>query len=384
MRDFKAFVLMPYGEHGEYEGGAHESHYIFNEIIKPGILLAAGRTEDDRQGPEVIREVDRNQGGSITTSLLQSIVTCDVVVVDITGRNPNVFLELGMRYALRSKITILIAQEGTEIPFDIQGYRYIRYNRFRPREARERIATFVRQGLAADSPCDSVVFDVFPKMSVLIPKVAESYGMEASAGGAAMPWNEYMRRIDYVCSFLEPPIMDGRFVPDAILGITNGGLIVADLIGRRLLGNSRIPILALWAKRTTARFFPNSYNNATLSCIKREVKKSHTGSPNSPKILLFDDHTGSGQTAIQAAEYIRSRLGESTQVVFIPLVSRSLGYIDVISGFLPYNIRDHQGQPVFKVEKDEFLDLLNTQASFFPYLRKQIHIAAPDIEDERR
>lgn len=382
MRDLKAFVLMPYGSQGEYEGGVYESQFIFEEIIKPGILGAVGKREGDVDAPEVIREMDRNQGGSITTSLVRSIVTSDIVVVDITGRNPNVFLELGMRYALRSKTTILIAQENTEVPFDIQGYRYIRYNRFRPREAREKIASFIRQGLVPQSQGDSVVFDVFPNMSVVIPEVDESYGAEAAARGAVMPWSEYLRRIDYICGFLEPPIKEGRFVPDAILGITNGGLIVADLIGRKILGSSRIPILALWAKRTVSKFFPNSYNNATMSCVKREVKKTRASPASKPaSILVFDDHTGSGQTATQAVEYIRSRLGEQTQVVYIPLVSRSLGYIEVIAEFLPYNIQDRQGLPVFHVEEQEFLDLLNTQAAFFPYQKKQIHIGAPNIED---
>ena len=41
---------------------------------------------------KITREVDRNQTGSITAAIVKSIAKADVAVVDITGRNPNVFL----------------------------------------------------------------------------------------------------------------------------------------------------------------------------------------------------------------------------------------------------------------------------------------------------
>ena len=155
MQKFKTFILMPFGANGEYEGKEKESDYVYCEIIVPGVKMVSDSIDPKR---DIKREVDRNQAGSITATLVKSIVVSDVVIVDITGRNPNVFLELGMRYALRNKVTILMAQEGTKIPFDIKGYRYIEYNRFEPQKARVALAEFIQEGLSSRVYSDSVVF----------------------------------------------------------------------------------------------------------------------------------------------------------------------------------------------------------------------------------
>ena len=216
MRHFETFVLMPFGINGEYEGGTTEADYVYTEIIEPGVMKAAKQLNphvDDatiRQkiGPKITREVDRNRAGSITTAIVHSIAQADVVVVDITGRNPNVFLELGIRYALRSKVTVLLAQVGTQIPFDIKVYRYIEYNRFRPAEARERIAETIRQGLLNSVVSDSVVFDVLPAMSVNIPGIAQSFGVDALIRRDVMAWDDYMNRIEKTCSYLDIAVQD--------------------------------------------------------------------------------------------------------------------------------------------------------------------------------
>lgn len=49
-----------------------------------------------------------------------------VVVCDCTQKNPNVFYELGIAHTL-GKPTILITQQKSDIPFDLQGHRYILY-----------------------------------------------------------------------------------------------------------------------------------------------------------------------------------------------------------------------------------------------------------------
>ncbi len=139
-RKVETFVLMPYGSGGEYREGVNESNFIFHEIICEGVKRAA---QDSDWFPAIQREVDRSQAGSITTTLVESIVKSEIVIVDITGRNANVFLELGIRYGLRDRITLLLAQEGTDIPFDIRGYRYIAYNPFKPELAREKIKDFL-------------------------------------------------------------------------------------------------------------------------------------------------------------------------------------------------------------------------------------------------
>jgi len=159
MPPLEVFVLMPFGSSAEYEGGPDESDCVFSEIISPGVdrayerleAAAAASASPPYDACTITREVDRNQSGSITAKIVQALASADVVVVDITGRNPNVFLELGMRYAMRSKVTVLLAQTGTQIPFDVHGYRYIEYSKYRPGEARERLAQFPLTHIAEHS-----------------------------------------------------------------------------------------------------------------------------------------------------------------------------------------------------------------------------------------
>lgn len=116
MSGFRTFVIMPFGSNHEYEGGANESEYVYKEIIYPAVRSVVG--DDEFQPESLVCESNRHQPGSITASMIRDIVKADVVIADITGQNPNVFMELGIRFALRDKITIIIAQEGTIVPFD--------------------------------------------------------------------------------------------------------------------------------------------------------------------------------------------------------------------------------------------------------------------------
>ena len=68
---------------------------------------------------------DLSSPGHIMDQVWQGIRGADVVVADITGRNPNVFYEIGLAGALGKEV-ILISQEG-DAPFDIRGSRRIDY-----------------------------------------------------------------------------------------------------------------------------------------------------------------------------------------------------------------------------------------------------------------
>ncbi len=388
MKVFETFVLMPFGTNNEYSGGTTESDYVYKEIIEPGVIEAANQlnqlssdeSPQSRVHPKIIREVDRNQTGSITSAIVKSIAKADVVVVDITGRNPNVFLELGIRYALRSKVTVLLAQIGTQIPFDIKVYRYIEYDHFKPSEARKHIADAIQEGLSDSLASDSVVFDVLPSMSVSIPGIAESFGAEAISRRDVMSWDEYMSRIEETCSYLEIALREYRFLPDAVIGITNGGLIAADLIGKRVYAGRDTPVLSLWAKRHVVRgesafwYFDNEYNDATMNAI-RNVAAKRTAK-NGIGLLLIDDHMGTGSTARQAVAYINNRLDGHARIIYIPIVSRRLDNIGVVEEFLPYRCQDEEGQPIFAITKEQFLAQLATKALYFPYLKKQVNVSS--------
>lgn len=63
---------------------------------------------------------------NILDRIYNQITKADVVVADMTGRNPNVFYETGYAHAL-NKSVILLTREAKDIPFDLKHYPHIVY-----------------------------------------------------------------------------------------------------------------------------------------------------------------------------------------------------------------------------------------------------------------
>lgn len=63
---------------------------------------------------------------TITKQIYQNISKCDLVIANLTGLNPNVMYELAIRFCI-GKPVIIIAEEGTVLPFDVKDHRTIFY-----------------------------------------------------------------------------------------------------------------------------------------------------------------------------------------------------------------------------------------------------------------
>jgi hypothetical protein len=66
----------------------------------------------------------------INRTIIQDVVSlickAAIVICDCTGRNPNVFYEIGIAHSLGKEV-ILITQSGSDIPFDLSHIRYLVY-----------------------------------------------------------------------------------------------------------------------------------------------------------------------------------------------------------------------------------------------------------------
>jgi hypothetical protein len=102
------FVLMPLDDK-------------LSDIYKFGIKGAA---EDIGAYAERVDEQIFTEG--ILDRIFTQISKADVVVADMTGRNPNVFYEVGYAHAL-GKITLLLTQAVDDIPFDLKHRQHIVY-----------------------------------------------------------------------------------------------------------------------------------------------------------------------------------------------------------------------------------------------------------------
>jgi hypothetical protein len=65
--------------------------------------------------------------GKLVRDIWNAIVNCFVVIADCTDRNPNVFYELGIAHTL-GKPAILITQRESDVPSDVDYFRYIKYS----------------------------------------------------------------------------------------------------------------------------------------------------------------------------------------------------------------------------------------------------------------
>lgn len=102
------FVLMPFLEPW--------STRIWERLIKPVCA-----NED-----LIARRADDLYGRDIVEDIWSSICTAAIIIADITNRNPNVFYELGVAHTLGKKV-VLITQNVSDIPFDLNRYRHIVY-----------------------------------------------------------------------------------------------------------------------------------------------------------------------------------------------------------------------------------------------------------------
>ena len=68
---------------------------------------------------------------SVVADIWSGIRSARVIIADCTGRNPNVFYEIGIAHTI-GKPVILITQTNDDVPFDLRSIRYIPYE-FTPR-----------------------------------------------------------------------------------------------------------------------------------------------------------------------------------------------------------------------------------------------------------
>lgn len=104
-----AFVLMPFDD-------------TFDDIYKLGIQAVATEC-----GVVAERVDEQTFSETILERIYRQIDAADFVIADMTGRNPNVFYEVGYAHA-RGKLCTLLTQSADDIPFDMKHHRHIIYN----------------------------------------------------------------------------------------------------------------------------------------------------------------------------------------------------------------------------------------------------------------
>lgn len=113
-----AFVAMPFGTKTGPDGEPLDFNRVYAELIRPA-LEAAGLT--------AFRSDEEARAGDIRVDMFQELLIADLVVVDLTIDNPNVWYELGVRHALRARGVVLISGGHSTKAFDVYTDRKLRY-----------------------------------------------------------------------------------------------------------------------------------------------------------------------------------------------------------------------------------------------------------------
>ncbi len=140
------FVLMPFS--GEF---TNQWELSFGPALRE-VGLEAKRADDEYGGTNVImRDVTRN------------IYAAQIIIADVTGRNPNVMYELGLAHAAKKPV-IILAQSDEDVPFDIGHIRYLKYDALNLNALKRDLIQRIRSTLAN---VDASPPDLFPELKIM-------------------------------------------------------------------------------------------------------------------------------------------------------------------------------------------------------------------------
>jgi hypothetical protein len=76
-------------------------------------------------GWQVVRGDELRRPPIIVEAIVQALLVSDLVIADLTSRNPNVFHEVGMAQACGRDVLLLSQQ--SDVPFNVRANRFIQY-----------------------------------------------------------------------------------------------------------------------------------------------------------------------------------------------------------------------------------------------------------------
>jgi hypothetical protein len=116
--DDRVFVIQQIGESDSPE--RKRADEIYEGIIIPAV---------ENSGFKAYRADLDVTPGAITPRMLQELLAARVVIADLTGRNPNVFYELGITHSFARPL-ISIADSSASLPFDAKDERVIQLGEY--------------------------------------------------------------------------------------------------------------------------------------------------------------------------------------------------------------------------------------------------------------
>jgi hypothetical protein len=114
----QVFVISPIGKKES------EDYKKFDAVLKTMIKPAIDEIDKTLR---ILRADQISQPGSFIKDILEQLQNSYIVIANLTGLNPNVFYELGVRHSLSNR-TIMITEDLSTLPSDLKEYRVIEYS----------------------------------------------------------------------------------------------------------------------------------------------------------------------------------------------------------------------------------------------------------------
>lgn len=104
------FVLMPF---------ADEYRQVYDGVIKPTL---------EQRGMACMRADDIYSPRPILITVMEQISKAELVIAELSGRNPNVFYEVGLAHLMKpNEAVVLLSRTMEDVPFDLRHLRLIIY-----------------------------------------------------------------------------------------------------------------------------------------------------------------------------------------------------------------------------------------------------------------
>jgi hypothetical protein len=141
------YVALPFGTK-EVDGRQVDFDAAYHEVFEPAILAVSLPGGGSLQA---VRADNALLSGRMSEELIRYLEYSRIVLADITAPNANVFYELGRRHRARATGTMVVAQRGARIPFDLGSTRVITYSceSSPAAEASRRLLTDAMQSMVA-------------------------------------------------------------------------------------------------------------------------------------------------------------------------------------------------------------------------------------------
>jgi|SRR5690348_2716218 len=223
------FVISPFGDPFDK---------YFSSIIRPAI---------ENSGLYAVRGDSLYRPTTIVDDIWNGIKNAKILIAELTGRNPNVFYELGLAHAI-SKPVVLISQSIDDVPFDLRGIRVILYDKDDPQwgdllkanierslsevllNPSAAIPTTFKTLIATAAPEESEVLARIENLEGVIRSLGASMGDTGNSVGdlAAYGIDEYRDRGPYIPLSVGAKVLHRKFGKGVVIEVKEGYVVVVN------------------------------------------------------------------------------------------------------------------------------------------------------------